>query len=78
VVGVCSLTVLGKFEPLFAPPASRMGGDGLVLEVEGDVVVVGFDGEGFRNGPRRCGVGVAIELDGEITASITGSATWLS
>src|SRR5215831_18213171 len=61
------LAVLGQFQALFAPPAARMGGDRSVLEVERDLVVVGFDGERFGNGPGRRRVRVAIELDGEIT-----------
>src|SRR5215510_16205113 len=64
VMVMSRLAVLGQFQALFAPPAARMGGDSSVLEVERDLVVVGFDGEHFGNGPGRRRVRVAIELDG--------------
>ncbi len=60
------LAVCGQLQTLVAPPTAGMRGNSFVLEVEGHVVVVGFDREGFGNGPGRCRVGIAIELDGEI------------
>ena len=59
-------SVLRQFDALFAPPGAQVGGDGLLLKIAGDLVVVGFDGDGFANEPRRHGVGVAIKANGEI------------
>jgi hypothetical protein len=64
------LAVCREFEPLFALPASRMGGEGFVFEVERDVVVVGFHGEVFANRPRRRRIGVPVKLDGEIGVAL--------
>ena len=61
VMLLSGLSVPGQFQALVASPTPRMRGDGSVLEVERDMAVVGFDGEGFGNGPGRCGVGVPIE-----------------
>ena len=66
VVLVRGFAVLGEFDALFALPAAQMGGDGLVLEVARQMVVVGFDGEGFANEPRWHGIGIAIKTNGEI------------
>ena len=66
VVLVCGFAVLGEFDALFALPAAQMGSDGLVLEGARDLVVVGFDGEGCANEPRRHGRGIAIKANGEI------------
>jgi hypothetical protein len=60
------LAVLGQFEALFALPTARMGGHGLVLEVAREGVVIGFDGDGFSDEPRRDCIGIAIEVNGEI------------
>ena len=58
VMALGCLSGLGQFQTLFAPPATPMGGDGAVLEVEGNVVMIGLDGEGFgnlsRGAPNRC------------------------
>jgi hypothetical protein len=59
------LAVRGQCKTLCALPASRMGGNGFVLEVERDVVG-GLDGEGFPNRPRWRRIRVAIALAGEI------------
>jgi hypothetical protein len=42
-----------------------MGGDGLVLEVKGEMVV-GLEGDLFSNGPRGDGIGIAIEVNAEV------------
>ena len=52
MVLVRGFAVLGEFDPLFALPAAQMGGDSLVLEVARQMVMVGFNGEGFPNEPR--------------------------
>ena len=66
VVFLGGFAVLGEFDALFALPAAQVGGHGLVLEVARDMVVVGFDGDGFANEPGRHGIGVAIKANGEI------------
>ena len=60
------LAMLGQFEALFALPTAGMSGHGFVLEVAREVVVIGFDGDGFADEPRRYGIGIAIKVNGEI------------
>jgi hypothetical protein len=43
-----------------------MGGDGLVLEVARQLVMVGFDRDRFANEPRGHGICIAIKTHGEI------------
>lgn len=57
--------VWGEFHTLFALPASQVRGHGLVLEVTRDLVMIGLDGNGCANEPRRHGIRVAIKADGE-------------
>ena len=66
VVFLGGFAVLGEFDALFALPATHVGGHGLVLEIARDVVVVGFDHDGFAKEPGRHGIGVAIKTNGEI------------
>jgi hypothetical protein len=66
VVLVCGFTVLGECDTLFMLPAAQMGGDGLLLEVARQMVMVGFDGERFANKPRWHGIRIAIKTNGEI------------
>ena len=60
VVLVRGFTVLGEFDALFALPAAQMGGDGLVLEVARQMVVIGFNGEGFANELGGHGIGIRV------------------
>ena len=66
VVLVGHLAMLGEFDALFPQPAAGMGGHGLVLQVAGELVVVGFDGERFANEPGGHAISVAIEVDTKI------------
>jgi hypothetical protein len=66
VVLVRGFAVLGEFAALFALPTAQMGGDGLVLQVARQMVVIGFDGEGCAHEPRGHGRGIAIQANGEI------------
>ena len=70
VMALGCLSGLGQFQTLFAPPATPMGGDGAVLEVEGNVVMIGLDGEGFGNRPGGRRIGVAIAWDREIAMDL--------
>ena len=63
---VRGLAVLGEFNTLFALPAPEVGSHGLVLEVTRDLVMIGLDGHGFANQPRRDGIGITIKADGKI------------
>ena len=51
---------------ILALPGAQMSGHGFVLEIACHLVVIGFDGDGFANEPRRHGVGIAIKANGEI------------
>ena len=66
MVFVRRFAVLGEFDALLALPAPQMGGDGLVLAVARQMVVVGFDGEGFANEPWGHSIRIAIKTNGEI------------
>ena len=50
-----------------------MGGDGLILEVDGEGMVVGLSYDLFANSPGRHGIGVSIKADGEIGVHLKGS-----
>jgi hypothetical protein len=66
VVLVRRFAVLGEFDALCALPAPEVGRHGLVLEVARQMVMIGLDGNGFANEPRRHGIRVAIKTNGEI------------
>jgi len=55
VVFLGGFAVLGEFDTLFTLPATPVGSHGLVLEIARDVVVVGFDHDGFAGYPRNAG-----------------------
>jgi hypothetical protein len=62
---VGSFAMLGEFDALFALPAAQMGGDGLVLAVARQMVLVGFDRDRCANEPRGYGIRIAIKTNGE-------------
>ena len=66
VVLLSGFAVLGEFDAVCALPTAQRSGDGLVLKVARQMVVVGFDGEGVANAPRGHGRGMAIKAHGEI------------
>ena len=55
VVFLGGFAVLREFDTLFTLPATPVGSHGLVLEIARDVVVVGFDHDGFAGYPRNAG-----------------------
>jgi hypothetical protein len=57
--------MLGECDALCARPAAQRGGDGLVLEVARQMVMVGFDRDRFANEPRGDGIRSAITTQGE-------------
>lgn len=48
----------------------RVGGHDFILKVAGELVRVGLHGDGFANEPGWHGIGVAIEMNGEISVDL--------
>jgi hypothetical protein len=67
VMFVRGLTVRGEFNTLFALPAPSVGSHGLVLAGTHDLVMIGLDGNGVANQPRRDGLGMTIKADGTLS-----------
>ena len=70
VVFLRCFAVLGQLNALFALPGAQMGGHGFVLKIACNLVVIGFNRDGFANEPGRHGIGIAIKTDGEVGVNL--------
>ena len=60
------LLVGGDLHPVFALPTTGMGGDDLIVMVDGDRALIGLEDQVFADTPGRGGVGIGIEAHGKV------------